>query len=127
MQKKKKEKKEENLKNVGSPGSKYTSSRMYSKSHLLMKIIFHVVFLFQAKNLIERFFSQQVEVLGRRASPLPEIYYIEDTLQMVWINRCFPGFGISAVKHPKCPECCGRSWAVLPASRSCAFASVHYA
>ncbi|KAK1334739.1 hypothetical protein QTO34_004305 [Cnephaeus nilssonii] len=62
--------------------------------------------LSKAKNLIERFFSQQVEVLGRRASPLPEIYYIEDTLQMVWINRCFPGYGINAVKHPKCPECC---------------------
>ncbi|XP_036182864.1 zona pellucida-binding protein 1 [Myotis myotis] len=62
--------------------------------------------LSKAKNLIERFFSQQVEVLGRRASPLPQIYYIEDTLQMVWINRCFPGYGISAAKHPKCPECC---------------------
>nr|XP_019587157.1 PREDICTED: zona pellucida-binding protein 1 isoform X2 [Rhinolophus sinicus] len=62
--------------------------------------------LLKAKNLIERFFNQQVEVLGRRAEPLPEIYYIEGTLQMVWINRCFPGYGISALKHPKCPECC---------------------
>ncbi|XP_074197165.1 zona pellucida-binding protein 1 isoform X3 [Rhinolophus sinicus] len=62
--------------------------------------------LLKAKNLIERFFNQQVEVLGRRAEPLPEIYYIEGTLQMVWINRCFPGYGINALKHPKCPECC---------------------
>ncbi|KAM7119973.1 zona pellucida-binding protein 1 [Molossus nigricans] len=62
--------------------------------------------LSKAKNLIERFFNQQVEVLGRRASPLPEIYYIEDTLQMVWINRCFPGYGINILKHPRCPECC---------------------
>nr|XP_020042782.1 zona pellucida-binding protein 1 [Castor canadensis] len=62
--------------------------------------------LSKAKNLIERFFNQQVEVLGRRAEPLPEIYYIEGTLQMVWINRCFPGYGMNELKHPKCPECC---------------------
>ncbi|XP_026901902.2 zona pellucida-binding protein 1 isoform X2 [Acinonyx jubatus] len=62
--------------------------------------------LSKAKNLIERFFNQQVEVLGRRAEPLPEIYYIEGTLQMVWINRCFPGYGMNTLKHPKCPECC---------------------
>ncbi|XP_042104295.1 zona pellucida-binding protein 1 isoform X1 [Ovis aries] len=63
--------------------------------------------LSKAKNLIERFFNQQVEVLGRRAEPLPEIYYIEGTLQMVWINRCFPGYGMNILKHPRCPECCG--------------------
>ncbi|XP_044802344.2 zona pellucida-binding protein 1 isoform X6 [Bubalus bubalis] len=62
--------------------------------------------LSKAKNLIERFFNQQVEVLGRRAEPLPEIYYIEGTLQMVWINRCFPGYGMNILKHPQCPECC---------------------
>ncbi|XP_023970840.1 zona pellucida-binding protein 1 [Physeter macrocephalus] len=62
--------------------------------------------LSKAKNLIERFFNQQVEVLGRRAEPLPEIYYIEGTLQMVWINRCFPGYGMNILKHPKCPDCC---------------------
>ncbi|XP_023377377.1 zona pellucida-binding protein 1 [Pteropus vampyrus] len=62
--------------------------------------------LSKAKNLIERFFNQQVEVLGRRAEPLPEIYYIEGTLHMVWINRCFPGYGINTLKHPRCPECC---------------------
>ncbi|XP_032100134.1 zona pellucida-binding protein 1 isoform X5 [Sapajus apella] len=63
--------------------------------------------LAKAKNLIERFFNQQVEALGRRAEPLPEIYYIEGTLQMVWINRCFPGYGMNDMQHPKCPECCG--------------------
>ncbi|XP_078198122.1 zona pellucida-binding protein 1 isoform X3 [Callithrix jacchus] len=62
--------------------------------------------LAKAKNLIERFFNQQVEVLGRRAEPLPAIYYIEGTLQMVWINRCFPGYGMNDLQHPKCPECC---------------------
>ncbi|XP_046524880.1 zona pellucida-binding protein 1 [Equus quagga] len=62
--------------------------------------------LAKAKNLIERFFNQQVEVLGRSAQPLPEIYYIEGTLQMIWINRCFPGYGMNSLKHPKCPECC---------------------
>ncbi|XP_045420678.1 zona pellucida-binding protein 1 isoform X2 [Lemur catta] len=62
--------------------------------------------LSKAKNLIERFFNQQVDVLGRRAEPLPEIYYIEGTLQMVWINRCFPGYGMNILQHPKCPECC---------------------
>lgn len=49
-----------------------------------------------------------MEVLGKHAEPLPEIYYIEGTLQMVWINRCFPGYGMNLLKHPRCPECCGR-------------------
>ncbi|EHB03953.1 Zona pellucida-binding protein 1 [Heterocephalus glaber] len=62
--------------------------------------------LSKAKHLIERFFNQQVEALGRRAQPLPQIYYIEGTLAMVWINRCFPGYGMNILKHPQCPECC---------------------
>ncbi|XP_043364589.1 zona pellucida-binding protein 1 isoform X4 [Dermochelys coriacea] len=60
----------------------------------------------KAKDLIERFFNQQVEVLGKRSEPLPEIYYIEGTLQMVWVNRCYPGYGINALIHPDCPDCC---------------------
>ncbi|XP_039175654.1 zona pellucida-binding protein 1 isoform X3 [Crotalus tigris] len=60
----------------------------------------------KAKDLIEKFFSQQIEVLGKRTAPLPEIYYIEGTLQMVWINRCFPGYGINSLLHPDCPNCC---------------------
>ncbi|KAM6449381.1 zona pellucida-binding protein 1 isoform 1-T1 [Liasis olivaceus] len=60
----------------------------------------------KAKDLIEKFFSQQVEVLGKRTAPLPEIYYIEGTLQMVWVNRCFPGYGINSLLHPDCPNCC---------------------
>ncbi|XP_064431560.1 zona pellucida-binding protein 1 isoform X7 [Mirounga angustirostris] len=78
------------------------SSKRLSKFFLLCRGDFFP----DAKNLIERFFNQQVEVLGRRAEPLPEIYYIEGTLQMVWINRCFPGYGMNILKHPKCPECC---------------------
>lgn len=62
--------------------------------------------LLKAKNLIERFFNQQVQILGRRPQPLPDIYYIEGTLQMALLNRCFPGYGINSMKHPKCPECC---------------------
>ncbi|TFK08962.1 potassium channel subfamily U member 1 [Platysternon megacephalum] len=61
----------------------------------------------KAKDLIERFFNEQVEVLGKRSQPLPEIYYIEGTLQMVWVNRCYPGYGINALIHPDCPDCCG--------------------
>ncbi|XP_061446411.1 zona pellucida-binding protein 1 isoform X2 [Rhineura floridana] len=60
----------------------------------------------KAKDLIEKFFSQQVEVLGKRTAPLPEIYYIEGTLQMVWVNRCYPGYGINLLLHPDCPNCC---------------------
>ncbi|XP_077159162.1 zona pellucida-binding protein 1 isoform X2 [Paroedura picta] len=60
----------------------------------------------KAKDLIEKFFSQQVEVLGKRTAPLPEIYYIEGTLQMVWVSRCYPGYGINALQHPDCPHCC---------------------
>ncbi|KFO33031.1 Zona pellucida-binding protein 1 [Fukomys damarensis] len=62
--------------------------------------------LSKARHLIERFFNQQVEALGRRAEPLPQIYYIEGILEMVWVNRCFPGYGMNALKHPRCPECC---------------------
>ncbi|KAM6157161.1 zona pellucida-binding protein 1 [Erethizon dorsatum] len=62
--------------------------------------------LSKARHLIERFFNQQVEALGRRAEPLPQIYYIEGTLEMVWVNRCFPGYGMNILKHPRCPECC---------------------
>lgn len=64
--------------------------------------------MLQAKDLIEKFFSQQVEVLGKRTAPLPEIYYIEGTLQMVWVNRCYPGYGINPLLHPDCPNCCGK-------------------
>ncbi|XP_048367337.1 zona pellucida-binding protein 1 isoform X2 [Sphaerodactylus townsendi] len=60
----------------------------------------------KAKDLIEKFFSQQVEVLGKRTAPLPEIYYIEGTLQMVWVSRCYPGYGINPLLHPDCPHCC---------------------
>ncbi|XP_067406514.1 zona pellucida-binding protein 1 isoform X2 [Emydura macquarii macquarii] len=60
----------------------------------------------KAKDLIERFFNQQVEVLGKRSEPLPEIYYIEGTLHVVWVNRCYPGYGINALIHPDCPDCC---------------------
>nr|XP_013037490.2 zona pellucida-binding protein 1 isoform X3 [Anser cygnoides] len=60
----------------------------------------------KAKYLIERFFKQEVEVRKKTAEPLPEIYYIEGTLQMVWIDRCYPGYGMNALRHPGCPECC---------------------
>ncbi|KAF7247654.1 Zona pellucida-binding protein 1 [Varanus komodoensis] len=61
----------------------------------------------KARDLIERFFSQQVEVIGR-TEPLPEIYYIEGTLQVVWVNHCSPGYGINSQLHPDCPNCCAR-------------------
>ncbi|NXE74606.1 ZPBP1 protein, partial [Cochlearius cochlearius] len=60
----------------------------------------------KAKHLIERFFKQQVEVRRKSSEPLPEIYYIEGTLQMVWVDRCYPGYGMNALIHPNCPECC---------------------
>ncbi|NXC50110.1 ZPBP1 protein, partial [Penelope pileata] len=62
--------------------------------------------LYKAKYLIERFFKQEVEMRRKSSEPLPEIYYIEGTLQMVWVDRCFPGYGINAVMHPSCPKCC---------------------
>ncbi|XP_043834248.1 zona pellucida-binding protein 1 [Dromiciops gliroides] len=60
----------------------------------------------KAKKLIERFFIEQVKILEKRLQSLPEIYYIEGTLQIVWINRCIPGYGINALVHPGCPNCC---------------------
>lgn len=49
-----------------------------------------------------------MEVSRRSSEPLPEIYYIEGTLQMVWVDRCSPGYGMNALIHPDCPECCGK-------------------
>ncbi|NXK16178.1 ZPBP1 protein, partial [Arenaria interpres] len=60
----------------------------------------------KAKHLIQRFFKQQVEVGRQSSEQLPEIYYIEGTLQMVRVDRCYPGYGIDARAHPDCPECC---------------------
>ncbi|XP_019376419.1 PREDICTED: zona pellucida-binding protein 1 isoform X4 [Gavialis gangeticus] len=60
----------------------------------------------KAKDLIEKFFKEQVEVLGKRSNPLPEIYYIEGTLHIVWVNHCRPGFGMNSLIHPDCPDCC---------------------
>nr|XP_003222344.1 PREDICTED: zona pellucida-binding protein 1 isoform X1 [Anolis carolinensis] len=62
----------------------------------------------KAKDLIEHYFSQQVEVIGKRKGLLPETYYIEGTLQLVWVKHCLPGYGINALLHPDCPNCCGR-------------------
>nr|XP_056713849.1 zona pellucida-binding protein 1 [Euleptes europaea] len=59
----------------------------------------------KAKDVIEKFFNR-LDVVGKRTSPLPQIYYIEGTLQMVWISRCFPGYGINHLLHPDCPHCC---------------------
>ncbi|NXU48896.1 ZPBP1 protein, partial [Turnix velox] len=60
----------------------------------------------KAKHLIERFFKKQAEISRKTSQPLPEVYYIEGTLQMVKIYRCYPGYGINALLHPDCPECC---------------------
>ncbi|NWY60069.1 ZPBP1 protein, partial [Chionis minor] len=62
--------------------------------------------LIKAKQLIETFFKQQVEVSRKRSEPLPEIYYIEGTLHIVQVDCCYPGYGINALIHPNCPECC---------------------
>lgn len=63
--------------------------------------------LTKAKHLIERFFKQQVEIIRKSSELLlPKIYYIEGTLQMVWVDRCYPGYGMNAQMHPECPECC---------------------
>uniref|UniRef100_A0A803XL28 Zona pellucida binding protein n=1 Tax=Meleagris gallopavo TaxID=9103 RepID=A0A803XL28_MELGA len=62
--------------------------------------------LYKARDLIERFFKKEVEIRKKSSEPLPEIYYIEGTLQMVWVDRCYPGYGVNAVRHPDCPECC---------------------
>uniref|UniRef100_A0A803YKW1 Zona pellucida binding protein n=1 Tax=Meleagris gallopavo TaxID=9103 RepID=A0A803YKW1_MELGA len=65
--------------------------------------------LYKARDLIERFFKKEVEIRKKSSEPLPEIYYIEGTLQMVWVDRCYPGYGVNAVRHPDCPECCVNS------------------
>ncbi|XP_061225628.1 zona pellucida-binding protein 1 isoform X1 [Neopsephotus bourkii] len=60
----------------------------------------------KAKHIIERFFKEQVEITRKSSEPLPKIYYIDGTLQMVWVDRCSPGYGMNAEMHPECPGCC---------------------
>ncbi|NXW92905.1 ZPBP1 protein, partial [Alopecoenas beccarii] len=60
----------------------------------------------KAKHLIKIFFKRQVKVSRTCSEPLPDIYYIDGTLKMVSVDRCYPGYGINAVVHPDCPECC---------------------
>ncbi|XP_062424477.1 zona pellucida-binding protein 1 [Rhea pennata] len=62
--------------------------------------------LSKARNLIENFFKQQAEITRRGSEQLPEIYYIEGTLQMVWVDHCYPGYGMNPLRHPDCPDCC---------------------
>ncbi|XP_029445613.1 zona pellucida-binding protein 1 [Rhinatrema bivittatum] len=61
----------------------------------------------KAKQLIERFFEKQAERLKEQINfTLPEIYFIQGTLHIVWVNRCFPGFGMDSKLHPDCLNCC---------------------
>ncbi|NXG65265.1 ZPBP1 protein, partial [Hemiprocne comata] len=60
----------------------------------------------KAKQLIEIFFSKQLKVSRESSEPLSEIYYIEGTLQTILVDRCYPGYGMNALIHPDCPECC---------------------
>ncbi|KAM8810943.1 zona pellucida-binding protein 1 [Eudromia elegans] len=62
--------------------------------------------LSKARIIIESFFKHQAEITRKTSQPLPEIYYIEGTLQMVLIDRCYPGYGMNPVSHPDCPDCC---------------------
>ncbi|XP_064908806.1 zona pellucida-binding protein 1 isoform X2 [Columba livia] len=60
----------------------------------------------KAKHFIKKFFKRQVKVSRTCSAPLPDIYYIDGTLKFISIDRCHPGYGINAVLHPDCPECC---------------------
>ncbi|XP_066485291.1 zona pellucida-binding protein 1 [Tiliqua scincoides] len=60
----------------------------------------------KAKDIIEKFFNQQIELVVKKTSPLPEVYFIEGTLQIVWVNHCVAGYGINPLLHPHCPNCC---------------------
>ncbi|XP_078541959.1 zona pellucida-binding protein 1 [Lissotriton helveticus] len=60
----------------------------------------------KAKELIEAFFEKQSESLEESKVLLPDIYYIAGTLHMIWVNRCFPGYGMDPKFHPGCPNCC---------------------
>ncbi|NXD69271.1 ZPBP1 protein, partial [Eolophus roseicapillus] len=77
-----------------------------SFSWFLFLCSFFPATLISAKHLIERFFKQQVENTRKSSEPLPKIYYIEGTLQMVRVDCCSPGYGMNAQMHPECPECC---------------------
>ncbi|KAM6349634.1 LOW QUALITY PROTEIN: zona pellucida-binding protein 1 [Podargus strigoides] len=115
-----------NLSGVYTCSIVYKLTAMQPKRHLIIKYLIYVAFLDRekhnklcqqsacdasdrlnkAKQLIERFFKEQVEVSRKSSELLPEIYYIEGTLQMVQVNCCYPGYGMNARIHPDCPRCC---------------------
>ncbi|XP_075701796.1 zona pellucida-binding protein 2 isoform X2 [Rhinoderma darwinii] len=60
----------------------------------------------KAKNLIVEFFRMQSRVLEEEFVNIPEINYIEHSLDIIRVDSCRPGFGKNEVTHSDCPGCC---------------------
>ncbi|XP_044154986.1 zona pellucida-binding protein 2 isoform X2 [Bufo gargarizans] len=60
----------------------------------------------KAKTLIVEFFRMQSRVLEEEFLNIPEINYIEHSLDIIRVDSCRPGFGKNQVTHHDCPGCC---------------------
>ncbi|KAG9474113.1 hypothetical protein GDO78_004423, partial [Eleutherodactylus coqui] len=60
----------------------------------------------QAKKFIVEFFRMQTRVLQEEFVNVPEINYVEHSLDIIHVDSCRPGFGKNEVTHHDCPGCC---------------------
>ncbi|XP_071967582.1 zona pellucida-binding protein 2 isoform X2 [Engystomops pustulosus] len=60
----------------------------------------------KAKTFIVEFFRMQSLVLKEEFVNIPEINYIEHSLDIIRVDICRPGFGKNEVTHRDCPGCC---------------------
>ncbi|XP_066441916.1 zona pellucida-binding protein 2 isoform X2 [Eleutherodactylus coqui] len=59
-----------------------------------------------AKKFIVEFFRMQTRVLQEEFVNVPEINYVEHSLDIIHVDSCRPGFGKNEVTHHDCPGCC---------------------
>ncbi|XP_078501799.1 zona pellucida-binding protein 2 isoform X2 [Lissotriton helveticus] len=60
----------------------------------------------QARDRLEEFFQQQPVILKKEFDTVPEIHYLENSLEVTRLDNCRPGFGKNEVTHNDCSGCC---------------------
>ncbi|XP_069808481.1 zona pellucida-binding protein 2 isoform X2 [Dendropsophus ebraccatus] len=60
----------------------------------------------KAKHLIMEFFRMQRRMLEELFVNIPEIRYIERSLDIIHVDSCRPGFGKNQATHQECVGCC---------------------
>ncbi|CAH2302270.1 zona pellucida-binding 2 [Pelobates cultripes] len=60
----------------------------------------------KARDLIEKFFIRQPNVLKNEFGDPTKIYYIEHSIEITRIDNCRSGFGKNEITHNDCANCC---------------------